>query len=81
MTGSCRRTTVSEADITADAGGFARPLASRATASRGEAEHLADFGLVHVDFATQRRTPKRSALFYREIIRTRGAALEPTVCS
>ncbi|MEK7331620.1 MAG: family 1 glycosylhydrolase [Candidatus Eisenbacteria bacterium] len=38
------------------------------------------FGLVHVDFATQRRTPKRSALFYREIIRTRGAALEPTVC-
>ena len=38
------------------------------------------FGLVHVDFATQQRTPKRSALFYREIIRTRGAALEPTVC-
>jgi beta-glucosidase len=26
------------------------------------------FGLVHVDFATQRRTPKRSALWYRDYI-------------
>ena len=26
------------------------------------------FGLVHVDFATQRRTPKLSATFYREVI-------------
>lgn len=34
------------------------------------------FGLVHVDFATQRRTPKASAHFYREVIRTRGAALD-----
>jgi beta-glucosidase len=33
------------------------------------------FGLVHVDFATQRRTPKASAHFYREVIRTRGEAL------
>ncbi len=33
------------------------------------------FGLVHVDFATQRRTPKASARFYREVIRTNGAAL------
>ncbi len=33
------------------------------------------FGLVHVDFATQKRTPKRSAAFYREVIRTRGEAL------
>jgi beta-glucosidase len=32
------------------------------------------FGLVHVDFATQRRTPKASAHLYREIIATRGAA-------
>jgi beta-glucosidase len=32
------------------------------------------FGLVQVDFATQRRTLKRSALHYREVIRTRGAA-------
>ena len=27
------------------------------------------FGLVHVDFATQRRTPKASALWYREVCR------------
>jgi beta-glucosidase len=33
------------------------------------------FGLVHVDFATQERTPKASAHFYRDVIRTRGAAL------
>ena len=33
------------------------------------------FGIVQVDFTTQRRTLKRSALFYREVIRTRGAAL------
>ena len=26
------------------------------------------FGIVHVDFATQRRTPKLSASFYRETI-------------
>jgi beta-glucosidase len=33
------------------------------------------FGLVHVDFTTQRRTLKQSAQFYREVIRTRGANL------
>jgi beta-glucosidase len=33
------------------------------------------FGLVHVDFTTQRRTPKQSAHFYSEVIRTRGANL------
>ena len=33
------------------------------------------FGIVHVDFATQRRTPKSSARFYSEVIRTRGASL------
>jgi beta-glucosidase len=33
------------------------------------------FGIVHVDYATQRRTPKASARFYAEVIRTRGAAL------
>jgi beta-glucosidase len=32
------------------------------------------FGLVHVDFTTQRRTPKASAHLYRDIIATRGAA-------
>lgn len=33
------------------------------------------FGLVHVDFETQQRTPKASAHLYREIIRTNGAVL------
>ncbi len=33
------------------------------------------FGLIHVNFATQERTPKASAAFYAEVIRTRGAAL------
>ena len=33
------------------------------------------FGIVHVDYRTQQRTPKASARFYAEVIRTRGAAL------
>jgi len=33
------------------------------------------FGIVHVDFATQKRTPKRSAYFYRDVIRSGGAGL------
>lgn len=33
------------------------------------------FGLVHVDYQTQQRTPKASARFYAEVIRTRGAVL------
>jgi beta-glucosidase len=33
------------------------------------------FGLVHVDFETQSRTPKSSARFYTEVIRTHGAVL------
>jgi beta-glucosidase len=33
------------------------------------------FGLIHVDFATQRRTPKASAWLYRAIIRQGGANL------
>jgi beta-glucosidase len=33
------------------------------------------FGLFHVDFATQRRTPKLSAEFYAEVIRTHGERL------
>jgi beta-glucosidase len=39
------------------------------------------FGIVHVDFATQRRTPKASARFYADVVRTNGAALfsAPTV--
>ncbi|HEY8133689.1 MAG TPA: GH1 family beta-glucosidase [Thermoanaerobaculia bacterium] len=33
------------------------------------------FGIVHVDFQTQKRTMKASALFYRDVIRSRGASL------
>jgi beta-glucosidase len=33
------------------------------------------FGLVHVDYETLRRTPKSSARFYTEVIRSGGAAL------
>ena len=33
------------------------------------------FGLVHVDFQTQRRTPKASAHYYRDVIRSNGAVL------
>ena len=33
------------------------------------------FGIVHVDYATQRRTPKASARFYSQVIRTNGGAL------
>ncbi len=36
------------------------------------------FGLVHVDFATQQRTPKSSARFYSDVIRTHGGALLST---
>ena len=40
-----------------------------------EWEHGYDkrFGIVHVDFATQRRVPKRSALWYRDRIAANGA--------
>ena len=34
------------------------------------------FGLVQVDRATQARTPKASAEFYRQVIETNGAALD-----
>jgi beta-glucosidase len=34
------------------------------------------FGIVHVDFATQRRTPKESARFYSQVIATNGGALD-----
>src|SRR5204862_4011743 len=37
------------------------------------------FGLVHVDFETQRRTIKASGRYYREIVRTRGAALDRAI--
>jgi len=34
------------------------------------------FGLVHVDYATQRRTPKDSFRWYRQVIGTNGAQLD-----
>ena len=34
------------------------------------------FGIVHVDFATQARTPKDSAKLYSEIIRSNGSCLD-----
>jgi beta-glucosidase len=34
------------------------------------------FGIVHVDFATQKRTPKDSARFYSKVIASNGAKLE-----
>jgi beta-glucosidase len=33
------------------------------------------FGIVHVNYATQRRTPKDSARFYAEVIASNGACL------
>ncbi len=36
------------------------------------------FGIVHVDFTTQRRTPKASARFFADVIRSAGAALDGT---
>jgi len=33
------------------------------------------FGIVHVDYATQKRTPKASARFYSDVIRTNGAVV------
>jgi beta-glucosidase len=35
------------------------------------------FGIVHVDFQTQRRTPKASARFYSQVIASNGKALGP----
>lgn len=33
------------------------------------------FGLIHVDYATQQRTPKDSALWYKRVMETNGACL------
>jgi len=33
------------------------------------------FGIVHVDFASQRRTPKSSAQFYSSVIASNGRVL------
>lgn len=37
------------------------------------------FGLVHVDYITQRRTPKASAAWYRRVIETNGASIAANV--
>ncbi|MBI4207935.1 MAG: family 1 glycosylhydrolase, partial [Betaproteobacteria bacterium] len=34
------------------------------------------FGIVHVDFETQRRIPKASARYYSEVIATNGSKLD-----
>jgi len=39
------------------------------------AGYLPRFGLIHVDYPTQKRTPKASAAFYKDVIQSRGAAL------
>lgn len=36
------------------------------------------FGLIHIDYQTQKRTPKSSAYWYSEVIRTNGRNLPPT---
>ena len=35
------------------------------------------FGIVHVDFASQRRTPKASALWYRDVVAANGLGAPP----
>ena len=54
-------------------GYFAWSLLDNFEWSRGFSKR---FGIVHVDFATQRRTPKASARFFAEVIRSRGGALD-----
>jgi beta-glucosidase len=54
-------------------GYFAWSLLDNFEWSQGYAKR---FGLVRVDYATQKRIPKDSARAYSEIIRTRGAALD-----
>jgi beta-glucosidase len=39
------------------------------------------FGLYHVDFATQQRTPKATAKLYARVIESNGAVLDEAVCS
>jgi beta-glucosidase len=34
------------------------------------------FGIVHVNFETQERTPKDSARFYSRVVRSNGSVLE-----
>ena len=45
------------------------------TTSSGRLGYSKRFGIVHVDFETQKRTPKDSALFYASVIASRGGIL------
>jgi len=38
------------------------------------------FGIIHVDYPTQKRTPKDSAYWYKEVIASNGANLSPSRC-
>jgi len=38
------------------------------------------FGIIHVDYPTQKRTPKDSAYWYKEVIASNGANLRPSRC-
>ena len=64
-----RRAIADGADVR---GYFAWSLLDNYEWSHGYAQR---FGIVHVDFHTQRRTPKSSARFYADVIRTHGASL------
>ena len=64
-----RRAIADGADVR---GYFAWSLLDNYEWSHGYAQR---FGVVHVDFHTQRRTPKSSARFYADVIRTHGASL------
>ena len=45
------------------------------TISNGRLGYSKRFGIVHVDFATQERTPKDSARFYAKVVASNGGAL------
>ena len=51
------------------------------TTSSGAYGYSKRFGIVHVDYATQRRTPKASARFYADVIRSGGAVLSASLPS
>ena len=67
---ACRRAIADGVDLR---GYFAWSLLDNLEWSEGFSRR---FGIIHVDFATQVRTPKRSARFYADVIQSRGAVLE-----
>ncbi len=66
---ACREAIVRGADLR---GYFAWSLLDNYEWSLGYSKR---FGIVHVNYETQERTPKASALFYRDVIRSNGAVL------